>query len=381
MARSAIDYSELCGDIYAAALDPAGMNAVLMRLARAAGAVTCTVVTTLTDGHKSHIAGYGLDPEAMATYNAHFNRLDRLLPSAGRQPVAFTPNAFDHLWRGYRQSEFFCDWSNRYGCEQIAFVTVRSPVVDNTTLILGSSAQDRRFGSPAQLSLLGTVAPHFERMLALQRRLVRLQRTNLRLLEALEHWPFGVIALDAAGRATRVTAKAEQSMRDGGALRVTQGRVRASDADTDRALRQLTDALLGQGGEASVNVPCVSVRSAAQPHPVVVHGFPLGAGGGDGFSWLASGDFAALLVIVDANRARRPSSDDLRSAFALTKAEAGVALRVMDGLGLGAVADALGVSLSTVRSHLLRVFEKTGTRRQAELVRLLVAMHCQTSEP
>ena len=37
------------------------------------------------------------------------------------------------------------------------------------------------------------------------------------------------------------------------------------------------------------------------------------------------------------------------------------------------VAENLGVTLSTVRTHLQRAFEKTDTRRQSELVRLLLA--------
>ena len=37
------------------------------------------------------------------------------------------------------------------------------------------------------------------------------------------------------------------------------------------------------------------------------------------------------------------------------------------------IALALGVALSTVRSHVLRLFEKTGTHRQADLVGLLAS--------
>jgi DNA-binding CsgD family transcriptional regulator len=37
------------------------------------------------------------------------------------------------------------------------------------------------------------------------------------------------------------------------------------------------------------------------------------------------------------------------------------------------VAEALGVSATTVKTHLARLFEKTSTRRQAELVKLVAA--------
>lgn len=43
------------------------------------------------------------------------------------------------------------------------------------------------------------------------------------------------------------------------------------------------------------------------------------------------------------------------------------------GEALKAVADGLGISLTAARTHLQHVVEKTETRRQAELVRLIAA--------
>nr|WP_324683339.1 LuxR C-terminal-related transcriptional regulator [Mycobacterium sp. 94-17] len=38
------------------------------------------------------------------------------------------------------------------------------------------------------------------------------------------------------------------------------------------------------------------------------------------------------------------------------------------------MAESAAVSITTVRTHIQRIFRKTGTHRQAELVRLLVAV-------
>jgi DNA-binding CsgD family transcriptional regulator len=81
-----------------------------------------------------------------------------------------------------------------------------------------------------------------------------------------------------------------------------------------------------------------------------------------------------LLMLADPNPVDQPSITTLEELFGLTPAEATVAVRILSGRGLQSVAGDLGVTLSTVRIHLQRVFEKTDTHRQAELVRLLLTL-------
>lgn len=58
----------------------------------------------------------------------------------------------------------------------------------------------------------------------------------------------------------------------------------------------------------------------------------------------------------------------------MTNAEADVALRVMRGGGLKPISADLALSRATVNTHLQHIFDKTGTHRQAELVRVLLAI-------
>jgi DNA-binding CsgD family transcriptional regulator len=91
----------------------------------------------------------------------------------------------------------------------------------------------------------------------------------------------------------------------------------------------------------------------------------------------AAGPAAAGSVVLAhiAEPAAHPSigPDELRALFGLTPAEARVACSVLEVGGLTQAARRLEVSLNTVRMHLQRVFEKTGTRRQSQLVRLLLS--------
>jgi DNA-binding CsgD family transcriptional regulator len=80
----------------------------------------------------------------------------------------------------------------------------------------------------------------------------------------------------------------------------------------------------------------------------------------------------AILFITDPGEASVVRRESLRQDFGLTPAEAGFTREVLKADGLKAAADRLGISLTTARTHLAHVFDKTGTRRQAELVRLVL---------
>jgi DNA-binding CsgD family transcriptional regulator len=81
---------------------------------------------------------------------------------------------------------------------------------------------------------------------------------------------------------------------------------------------------------------------------------------------------AAIILIEDQEKERHSWKMRLRSEFGLTAAEAELALEIMRGDGREAAAARLGITVATVRTHLLHIFEKTGVHRQAELVRLLL---------
>lgn len=62
----------------------------------------------------------------------------------------------------------------------------------------------------------------------------------------------------------------------------------------------------------------------------------------------------------------------LKSLYCLTGAEARLVSSLVEGHSLNAIADAFSVSKHTIRNQLKSVYEKTGTHRQAELVRQVI---------
>ncbi len=60
--------------------------------------------------------------------------------------------------------------------------------------------------------------------------------------------------------------------------------------------------------------------------------------------------------------------------FGLSGSEARVFDLIAQGLTPAETAGRLGIGVSTVRTHLLRIYDKTGVRRQADLVRLAAGL-------
>jgi DNA-binding CsgD family transcriptional regulator len=127
---------------------------------------------------------------------------------------------------------------------------------------------------------------------------------------------------------------------------------------------QAIDAVLlpGHGPVRSIPVPATAGHS-----PLIVHVLPLRGAAHDVFSGGAS------LMVVSAVGKPLPAPDIamLHGLFDLTPAEAKIAGALCSGKSLKQIAAELNLQFSTARSYLERIFLKTGTNKQSELVALL----------
>lgn len=81
-----------------------------------------------------------------------------------------------------------------------------------------------------------------------------------------------------------------------------------------------------------------------------------------------------LVSIVDGQRNHdQQDLDLLTNVFALTPAEARLALALVDGLSLQSYSDRTGVRITTVRWHLRNALAKTGCASQRDFVRLIIS--------
>jgi DNA-binding CsgD family transcriptional regulator len=90
---------------------------------------------------------------------------------------------------------------------------------------------------------------------------------------------------------------------------------------------------------------------------------------------------AAILTLTPVAPPMAPPIELIQCLFDLTPAEARVARSLASGETVEEIASARRLSVSTVRSHVRGVLEKTGCNRQAEIIAILTGIVAPHSEP
>ena len=81
-----------------------------------------------------------------------------------------------------------------------------------------------------------------------------------------------------------------------------------------------------------------------------------------------------LVLLRDLSKERASQIVDIARHFGLTKAEQCLLDILVRGASLPDAAQMLGVARSTARTHLQRLFDKTGKRRQVDLLRMVASL-------
>jgi DNA-binding CsgD family transcriptional regulator len=129
---------------------------------------------------------------------------------------------------------------------------------------------------------------------------------------------------------------------------------------------------LARDGDAAVGVNGIAVPLSSPPEPWLAHILPLTSGARQQAGIENS---AVAAVFVHQASLETPSAlETMSKLYRLTPAELRVLAAVSEVGGISAVAEVVGIAEATVKTHLQRLFAKTGTSRQTDLIKL-VATH------
>lgn len=184
------------------------------------------------------------------------------------------------------------------------------------------------------------------------------------LIDAMRN---AMIVVDGDCSAVHMNGAACRVLDAADGLRVSGRDVRASNPSADVALRNRVARVLDESPDEP-RATAILCRRPSGRWPYIIHVLPLNS------SSEQSSANRALLVVTDPEYTRCPPRQLMESIFGMTHAESEIAVRVVNGDGLKPISEELHLSLSTVKTHLQHVFDKTRTHRQAELVRLLLSM-------
>jgi DNA-binding CsgD family transcriptional regulator len=189
--------------------------------------------------------------------------------------------------------------------------------------------------------------------------------------DALDGIGAGLFFVDASGRIVHANASGHAMLADGALLRVNAGRLAPNDVNAEQGLYEIFS-MAESGDDAALGTRGVAVPLIARDgEHYVAHVLPLTAGA----RRQAGAAYAAVAaVFVHKAALDMPSPQEvIAKLYKLTPTELRVLFAIVQVGGVPEVAEAMGISTSTVKTHLRRLFAKTGTDRQAELVKLVAA--------
>ena len=259
------------------------------------------------------------------------------------------------------KSDFYNDFLGAAGLGRGIYATFARGEGD-ALIVSGQRSERAGDYSEEEMALLRRILPHLQRSFRMWRRFGTAQQHKVSALQALDHAGLGYVLVDATGRVRFANGEAERRLRTGALPHLAGclvGRTREDCAELHRAIRS---ASRDRGALAS-SVTLVP-QSGHERLPLLVAPVPA-----DGAP-LTGERLAMVLLSEDSSRL---SGTSLQRVYSLTPAEQRLLSALIAGARLNDYAEQAGISVATAKTHLSALFDKTGVRRQSDLIRLALS--------
>jgi DNA-binding CsgD family transcriptional regulator len=362
--------SAVVAAVYDAALEPSLWPRVLASAREFVGGLSAAIFAKSLSGAAAgiyHDDGV-MDPLYKRLYFEKYGRID---PSNAvhlfaelEQPVC-TADVMDD--DEFHQSRFYLEWGAPQGL--VDFLSAPIEKRGDWAAMFGVFRHQRDgradVGAKHRMRLL---VPHVRRAVLIGRVIEQGILQAASFGDALDGLASGLFFVDAGGRIVHANAAGGRMLAEGLAVTSRDGRLQAVDRVAAAALSAVF--LDADSGDAAIGTRGISVPIEARDGThFAAHVLPLtsGARRRTGANYAA-----AAAVFVQPATLHTPAAPELVArTFGLTQSELRVLVAIARAGGVAETAEMLGIAETTVKTHLGRVFAKTGTSRQAELVRLL----------
>ncbi|MGB6055620.1 MAG: helix-turn-helix transcriptional regulator [Burkholderiaceae bacterium] len=341
----------------------------LRLIAEASGSVQASLVVMKRRTNRFSInENFNIPDTVFAGYNHYYHRHDPGLQFVDRiRPGHWYQDTRHFGERAMQRSEYYQDFMRGHGLAS----TIANRLSCDTDVVSSLSLQRATGQAPYDeddMRRLAEVIPHLQRAIRIRSRLQSMELEAEVATSALDRLRLPLLVVDEAGRLLLVNTEAESVLRRNAFLRIRQGRLMVGGLQAG-LLEQLLRNACGIDGPAVAGGAWISETERWQASQLVVTPLPAAISG----TRLGSRPLA-LVMLHEPLAAQMPQDSLLRHLYGLTPAEVRVAMAVLGGATPAETARQNGVGISTVRSQLKAIFLKTGTKRQAELIRLLMPL-------
>jgi DNA-binding CsgD family transcriptional regulator/PAS domain-containing protein len=265
----------------------------------------------------------------------------------------------------WENSRYFQNWARPHGIHDILAIGLARDATSLGSLAFGRHDSAGEIGD-LEVEAARLLIPHLRRSAAISRLLDVKSVVAATFETALDALAVAIVLTDAELRIVHANVAGRDMLACRDPIRSENGRLAvrstAAGAALGVAVRRAgeNDAAIGRRG---FGIPAPRADGA----PCVLHVLPLSQG--DLRPGLAPSAVAAIFV-APAVSPPPPPHEAMAALFDLTPAESRVFEQIAAGNTLAETAEALGIEVTTTKTHLARLFDKTGTHRQAHLVRL-----------
>ena len=240
---------------------------------------------------------------------------------------------------------------------------------DQSTTSEITAIRSRRAGSftSNEVALFEYLAPHLQCAVRIHNRIAGLESGLNAATGVLDRFPTGIVVVNSDAKVILTNRAADAILKRGDGLMSRDGLRAASRQETAKLRNAIAAACMQRdsGIPKPESVLKVHRPSGSRPFEVLVSPLP-------SHSSLRKGGAAAAVLITDPEEGVALDSRALRELFGLTPAEIRLCIALVKGKSVEEYAHEAAISSNTARTHVKRIYSKTGVRRQSELVRLLL---------
>jgi DNA-binding CsgD family transcriptional regulator/PAS domain-containing protein len=359
--RGPTKLSDLIEDVYDAALEPARWNDVFVSINEFVGGLGSGIFSKNLIS-KSGAASYfcGADPHYIQLYSETYSKLGPLTSFPPLGSIVTMPDLVPY--DEFRRGRFYQEYMAPQGCTDIAGVVLensKASSADLLTVYVRNRMVDDEIRQRIKL-----IAPHAHRALTINKAIDHRKSEAAAFADTLDGLSAGIFLVDAQCRILHANVAGQDMLCEDDFLRSIGGMLVARDAQANRGLRQIV--ATGDAGVAASNAAFSLTAHDGARH--VAYLLPLRTVVRN--SAEAPSKAAAAIFVRKAELDDQSYGGLIARAFGLTPAELRVLLAIVEVGGVPETSETLGIAETTVKTHLYRVFSKTGASRQADLVKL-----------